>query len=50
MCHAWAKREKCTRFWWEGHSEDQSVDERMGSKWTSGTLAGGCGLDSAGTG
>jgi hypothetical protein len=55
MCHAWAKTEKCTIFWRESpkeidHSEDQGVDKRMGSKWTSGTLAGVCGLDSAGTG
>jgi hypothetical protein len=39
-------REECTRFWWESpkerdHSEDQGVDERMGSKWILGRLAGG---------
>jgi hypothetical protein len=31
VCHAWEKREKCTRFRWESqkerdHSEDQGVD------------------------
>jgi hypothetical protein len=39
MWHAWERREKCTRFWWESpkerdRSEDQGVDEmneiRMG--------------------
>jgi hypothetical protein len=38
MWHARERRE-CTRFWWEipkekDHSEDQGVDERMGSEWT----------------
>jgi hypothetical protein len=28
--------------------EDQGVDGRMGSKWTLGRLAGGCGVDSSG--
>jgi hypothetical protein len=32
------------------HSEDQGVDRRMGSKWTLGRLAGGCGLDLTGSG
>jgi hypothetical protein len=37
--------ETCTGFWWESlkekvHLEDQGVD-RMGSKWTLGSLAGG---------
>jgi len=32
------------------HSEDQGVDGRMGSEWILGRLAGGCGLDSAGSG
>jgi hypothetical protein len=36
----------CTRFWWESqkerdHLEDQVVDERMGSEWILGRLAGG---------
>jgi alpha-glucosidase (family GH31 glycosyl hydrolase) len=31
MWHAWERREKCTRFWWESpkerdHLEDQGVD------------------------
>jgi hypothetical protein len=33
MWHAWKKREKCTRFWWEikgkRHSEDQGIDGRI---------------------
>jgi hypothetical protein len=29
---------------------DQVVDGRMGSKWTLGRLAGGCGVDSSGSG
>jgi hypothetical protein len=42
---------RSTGFWWEipqekYHSEDQGVDGRMGSKWTLGRLAGGCGVDS----
>jgi hypothetical protein len=46
MWHAWENREKCTRFWWESpkerdHSEDRSVDGRMGSEWTLGKFGGG---------
>jgi hypothetical protein len=46
MWHAWERREKCTRFWWENqkkrdHSEDQGVDGNMGSEWTLGRLAWG---------
>jgi hypothetical protein len=38
MWHAWERREKFTRFWWENpkerdHSKDQGVDARMGSEW-----------------
>jgi hypothetical protein len=38
MWHAWERKEKCTRFWWESpkerdHSEDEGVDGRMGSEW-----------------
>jgi hypothetical protein len=38
MWHAWEKREKCTRFWWESpkerdHLEDQGVGGKMGSEW-----------------
>jgi hypothetical protein len=37
MWHAWERREKCTRFWWESlkegdHLEDQGVDGKMGSE------------------
>jgi hypothetical protein len=34
------------------HSDDRGVDGRMGSEWTLGRLvgAGGCGVDSAGSG
>jgi hypothetical protein len=38
MWHAWERRKKSTRFWWEspreiGNSEDPGVDGRMGSEW-----------------
>jgi hypothetical protein len=44
MWHAWDRREKCTRFWWESpkgrdHSEDRVVDGRMGSELILGRLA-----------
>jgi hypothetical protein len=34
MWHAWERREKCKRFWWESpkerdHWEDQGVGEKM---------------------
>jgi hypothetical protein len=32
------------------HLKEQGVDGRMGSKWTLGRLAGGCGVDSSGSG
>jgi hypothetical protein len=40
------RRENCARFRWEnskerGHSEDQGVDERMGTEWILGKLSGG---------
>jgi hypothetical protein len=46
MWHAWERREKCTRFWWENpkerdHLEDQGVGERMESEWMLGSLAWG---------
>jgi hypothetical protein len=46
MWHAWERREKCTRFWWESlkvrdHSEDEGIDGRMGSEWILGRLASG---------
>jgi hypothetical protein len=45
MWHAWERRGKCTRFWWESpterdHSEDRGVDDRMGLEWILGRLAG----------
>jgi hypothetical protein len=38
MWHAWERREKFTRFWWESpkegdHLEDQGVGGKMGSEW-----------------
>jgi hypothetical protein len=35
MWHAWERRKKCTRFWWESpkgrdHSEDHCVGGRLG--------------------
>jgi hypothetical protein len=55
MWHAWERREKCTRFWWEspregGHFEDQVVGGNMGSERILGRLAWGCGFDSTGSG
>jgi hypothetical protein len=46
MWHAWERREKCTRFWWESpkerdHSEGQGVGRRMGSERILGRLAWG---------
>jgi hypothetical protein len=46
---------KVYRFWWENqkerdHSEDQGVDERMGSEWILGRLAGGYRVDPVGSG
>jgi hypothetical protein len=46
--HAWERRGKCRRFWWESlkerdHSEHRGVDGRMGSEWLLGRLAGGGG-------
>jgi hypothetical protein len=40
MWHAWERREKRTRFWWESrktrdHSENRDVDEKMGLEWIS---------------
>jgi hypothetical protein len=53
MCHACVcgrgeeRRENCTRFWCESlkerdHSEDRSVDRRMGLQLILGRLNGGC--------
>jgi hypothetical protein len=46
MWHAWVRREKCARFWWESlkerdHSEDQGVDRSMASEWILWILGGG---------
>jgi hypothetical protein len=55
MWHAWERREKCRRFWWESPKErddleDQGVGGKMGSEWILGILAWGCGLYSTGSG
>jgi hypothetical protein len=49
MWHAWERREKCVRFWWENpkerdHWEDQGVDGSMRSEWVLGRLATGSGF------
>jgi hypothetical protein len=46
MWHAWERREKCTKFWWESpkerdHLEDQGVGGKMGTEWILGILAWG---------
>jgi hypothetical protein len=46
MWHAWERREKCTRFWWESpkeryHGEDQGVGGKMVSEWILGRLGWG---------
>jgi hypothetical protein len=46
MWHAWERREKCTRFWWEipnerDHWEDQGVGGNMGLEWILGRLGWG---------
>jgi hypothetical protein len=54
MWHAWERRQKCTKCWWESpkekdHSENQGVDAiRMDLRETGG--GGGGGLDSSGSG
>jgi hypothetical protein len=45
MWHAWERREKCKRFWWESqkerdHWEDQGVGGKMGSEWILGDWLG----------
>jgi hypothetical protein len=54
MWHAWERRERCTRFWWEspkerGHSEDQGVYRRMDQTGCLGYWLGG-GVESVGSG
>jgi hypothetical protein len=50
MWHAWERREKCKRFWWETRRKEttEGVGGKMGSEWILGRLIGlgGCGLDS----
>jgi hypothetical protein len=46
MWHAWERKEKRTRFWWEipkerDHLEVQDVGRKMGSVWILGRLAWG---------
>jgi hypothetical protein len=53
MWHAWERREKCARFWWESPKEEdhsKEVDGRMGPERILGKLAGECGVDTAGSG
>jgi hypothetical protein len=56
MRHAWERREKYTRFWWESlkerqNSEDRGVDGRMGLEWILGKFSGWmCGVDLVGSG
>jgi hypothetical protein len=45
MWHALERTGKHARFWWENqkerhHLEDQGIDERIGSEWILGRLAG----------
>jgi hypothetical protein len=30
MWHAWERREKCTRFWWENPKETDHLEDRCG--------------------
>jgi hypothetical protein len=46
MLHAWERRARYKRFWWESqkerdHLEDQGVHGRMGSEWILVRLTGG---------
>jgi hypothetical protein len=56
MWHAWERREKRTRFWWEtpregDHLEDQGVGGKIGVRMDLREIGlGGCGLDSTGSG
>jgi hypothetical protein len=55
MWNAWERRGKCKKFWWKSqkerdHLKDQGVDGRMGLEWMLGRLAGGCGVESLGSG
>jgi hypothetical protein len=52
MWHAWERREKCTRFWWESPKERDHWEDQ-GPRWEDGIRMdlreiglGGCGLDS----
>jgi hypothetical protein len=44
MWHAWERKGKYAKYWWESRKErddldDQSVDRRMGSEWILGRMA-----------
>jgi hypothetical protein len=50
MWHAWERRGKCTRIWWESPNEiEHSEDQGVGGKWDQTESYedwfGGCGLD-----
>jgi hypothetical protein len=54
MWHAWERREKCTRFWWESPKRPLGRPRR---RWEDGIRTdlreiglGDCGLDSTGSG
>jgi hypothetical protein len=43
MWHAWERREKCTRFWWESpkerdHLEDQDIGGKIGIRMDLGEI------------
>jgi hypothetical protein len=36
MWHAWERREKCTRFWWESPKESDLSEDRQREGWEVG--------------